>query len=67
MLLSQSMNCPLLGVDFKIDATSGAWVFLEANPMPCFQGYDMRCGGAIGTAILDYLAGRVPVRSAMPS
>ena len=55
--LSAAMNCPLLGIDFKIDADSGKWVLLEANPLPCFQGYDARSGGRISRAIAAYLAG----------
>jgi hypothetical protein len=53
--LSATMNCPLLGVDFKIDDRTGRWVILEANTLPCFQGYDRRANGAISRAILNYL------------
>lgn len=53
--LARLTGAPLLGVDFKIDATTGRWVLLEANTMPCFQGYDVRAGGAIGDAVADLL------------
>ncbi|MFZ3467803.1 ATP-grasp domain-containing protein [Streptomyces sp. 4.24] len=52
--LSRAVGAPLLGVDFKI-AEDGRWVFLEANSMPCFQGYDVRAGGRISADLVAYL------------
>jgi len=48
------LDTPFLGIDFKIDRATGDWYFLEANSMPCYQGYDVRCGGAIGRAIAEW-------------
>jgi hypothetical protein len=53
--LTAHCGVPLLGVDFKIERATGAWFFLEANSMPCFEGYDERAGGAISRAIVDWL------------
>lgn len=49
------LNCAFLGIDFKISQTTGEWYFLEANSMPAYQGYDKRAGGAISSALADYL------------
>ncbi|MEY9834820.1 hypothetical protein [Streptacidiphilus sp. EB103A] len=46
---------PFLGVDFKIQESTGEWFFLEANPMPCYEGYDIRADGAISKAIVEWL------------
>jgi hypothetical protein len=54
--LAQHCGVPLLGVDFKLERSTGAWYFLEANSMPCFEGYDERAGGAISRAIVDWLS-----------
>ncbi|MFE3183427.1 hypothetical protein ACFXKR_21540 [Streptomyces violascens] len=54
--LTAHTGLPLLGVDFKIDEATGEWYFLEANAMPCFEGYDRRAGGAITAAMADWLA-----------
>lgn len=54
--LTEYCGVPLLGVDFKIERATGAWFFLEANSMPCFEGYDKRAGGAISRAIVDWLS-----------
>jgi len=56
--LTEHCGVPLLGVDFKIDRTTGDWYFLEANAMPCFEGYDHRANGAISRAIVDWLTTR---------
>jgi hypothetical protein len=53
--LTEHCGVPLLGVDFKIDRATGDWYFLEANSMPCFEGYDTRAEGAISRAIVDWL------------
>ena len=55
--LVEATGIPLLGVDFKIDAATGEWLFLEANSMPAFEGYDRRAGGAISRAMARWLAG----------
>ncbi|MFJ5551144.1 RimK family alpha-L-glutamate ligase [Streptomyces sp. NPDC093225] len=55
--LTAHTGTPLLGVDFKIDAATGEWYFLEANAMPCFEGDDRRAGGAISRAMAHWLAG----------
>jgi hypothetical protein len=53
--LTEHCRVPLVGVDFKVDRATGEWFFLEANSMPCFEGYDERAGGAISRAIADWL------------
>ncbi|WP_410614040.1 RimK family alpha-L-glutamate ligase [Amycolatopsis sp. lyj-109] len=55
--LTGHCRVPLLGVDFKIERATGQWFFLEANSMPCFEGYDERAGGAVSRAIAEWLAG----------
>jgi hypothetical protein len=40
--------------DFKIDPDGTYWC-LEANPMPGYGPYDLRCGGAISRALRRYL------------
>lgn len=49
---------PFLGIDFKIDPGTGEWFFLEANPMPGYDGYDRRAGGRISSAIANWILGR---------
>lgn len=58
--LTAHTGIPLLGVDFKIDRATGEWYFLEANAMPCFEGYDCRAGGAITRAMATWLAAPEP-------
>jgi len=53
--LSATCKIPFLGIDFKIKKTTGEWYFLEANTMPCYQGYDRRAKGAISRAIIEWL------------
>ena len=53
--LTEHCGVPLLGVDFKIERATGEWFFLEANSMPCFEGYDERAGGVISRAIAEWL------------
>ncbi|MFD7256316.1 hypothetical protein [Streptomyces sp. NPDC059874] len=53
--LTAHTGIPLLGVDFKIDRATGEWYFLEANAMPCFEGYDRRAEGAITGAMARWL------------
>ncbi len=53
--LVEAMGSPFLGVDLKRDSTSGEWLLLEANPMPGYEGYDKRAGGAISRALVDWL------------
>jgi len=45
---------PFLGIDFKIEGKTGDWYFLEANNMPCYQGYDVRSGYKISGAIKNW-------------
>jgi glutathione synthase/RimK-type ligase-like ATP-grasp enzyme len=54
--ISKIANQPLMGIDFKVEHTSGKWYFLEANSMPCYQPYDKRAGGQISEAIAAYLS-----------
>lgn len=42
------------GWDFKIDNQGRFWC-LEANPMPGYDGYDMRAGGAISRTLVERL------------
>ncbi|MFJ7154358.1 RimK family alpha-L-glutamate ligase [Streptomyces sp. NPDC101118] len=56
--LTAHTGVPLLGVDFKVDRATGEWYFLEANAMPCFEGYDRRAGGAITRAMARWLGSR---------
>jgi hypothetical protein len=35
--LARVRGTPLLGVDFKIQTSTGDWFFLEANSLPCYQ------------------------------
>jgi len=58
--MSVSLDAPLLGVDLKVDARTGEWFLLEANAMPCFEGYDRRAGGAISASLVRYLTGAGP-------
>jgi glutathione synthase/RimK-type ligase-like ATP-grasp enzyme len=60
--LTRACSIPFLGVDFKLQRSSGDWFFLEANSLPCYQGYDRRTGGAISRAIVDWLS--TPARAA---
>jgi glutathione synthase/RimK-type ligase-like ATP-grasp enzyme len=54
--LAQLCSTPLMGIDFKLSAENRDWYFLEANAMPCYQGYDRRASGAIGRAIVAWLS-----------
>jgi glutathione synthase/RimK-type ligase-like ATP-grasp enzyme len=56
--LVAACGLPFLGVDFKIEASNDEWIFLEANAMPCYEGYDVRAGGAISRALVDWLTAR---------
>jgi len=53
--LTREMGLRMSGVDFKRHAQTGELYFLEANSMPCFEGYDRRAGGAIGDALVRSL------------
>jgi hypothetical protein len=44
--------------DFKIDSDGTYWC-LEANPMPGYGPYDLRCDGAITRILLHHLGARV--------
>lgn len=45
----------LIGMDFRV-TSSGEYFVLEANPMPGYDGYDRRAGGAISRALFSMLA-----------
>lgn len=51
---SRAMGLAFTGWDFKVDANGTYWC-LEANPMPGYDVYDRRAGGAISGAILRFL------------
>ncbi|NUP65321.1 MAG: hypothetical protein HOW71_24485 [Nonomuraea sp.] len=53
--LTAFCEIPLLGIDFKLEESTGTWFFLEANSLPCFEGYDRRADGAISRAIVNWL------------
>jgi len=52
-----------MGVDFKIQESTGQWFFLETNSMPCYEGYDRRAGGAICRGIVKWLTATTPQHS----
>lgn len=52
--LQRKTALPMMGIDFRV-TPGGDWLFLEANPMPAYQGYDRRCRGAISAAVIDWL------------
>jgi hypothetical protein len=54
--LVQRMNTSFLGIDFKVEARTGKWYFLEANSMPAYHGYDKRCEFAISNALGRFLS-----------
>jgi|SRR6185369_7860486 len=64
--LQRQSQLPFLGIDFKIDRATGEWFFLEANPMPGYEGYDRRAGGAISEAIAVWLRSKSAPASAVP-
>ena len=53
--LSALLETPMLGIDFKIQAETGIWFFLEANTMTQYTREDVRLGGAITRAIVAWL------------
>ena len=50
-----SHRLPFAGFDFKLCHNTGAWYVLEANPMPGYDMYDRRLGGAISSSLLSLL------------
>jgi len=68
---TQSLGLAFAGWDFKIDGNGAYWC-LEANPMPGYGPYDVRCGGAISSGLLTYLGsernltGRAPYTLSSP-
>jgi RimK-like ATP-grasp domain len=52
--LCAKLGCPFMGIDLRVDL-EGNYYFLEANSMPCFEGYDRRSSGAISSALIEYL------------
>lgn len=55
--IASQLGLDFLGIDFKFSEKNGLWYFLEANPMPCYHGYDIRSGWRISNEICSYLAG----------
>jgi glutathione synthase/RimK-type ligase-like ATP-grasp enzyme len=53
--LATACRLPMLGIDFKIQNTTGEWFFLEANSMPAYHFYDRRAGGVIAAAVIEWL------------
>lgn len=51
---ARNMQLAFTGWDFKIDS-EGRWWCLEVNPMPGYDSYDRRCGGAITRSIVSWL------------
>jgi glutathione synthase/RimK-type ligase-like ATP-grasp enzyme len=57
-ILRRELGIPFIGVDFKIQRSTGAWFFLEANPQPGYDWYDRRANGAISRALVEWLTAR---------
>ena len=53
---TRALGLVFAGWDFKVGADGIYWC-LEANPMPGYDVYDRRAGGAISFALIDYLHG----------
>jgi hypothetical protein len=51
---TRSLGLGFSGWDFKIDESDKFWC-LEANPMPGYSPYDIRCDGAISNALIAQL------------
>ena len=51
---AESEGLAFMGFDFKI-AKDGTWYCLEANPMPGYDGFDVRFGHSISDALIDEL------------
>ena len=51
---SRTMGLAFTGWDFKVDLDGTYWC-LEANPMPGYDVYDRRAGGAISESLYRYL------------
>jgi RimK-like ATP-grasp domain len=56
---TRQIGLAFAGWDFKIDSDEQYWC-LEANPMPGYSPYDLRCDGAITRALLRYLGAELP-------
>ncbi len=56
-LISATSNLGLVfaGWDFKVSSEDGRVWCLEANPMPGYDGYDRRLGGAVTASLLKCL------------
>jgi hypothetical protein len=52
---TRDLGLAFAGWDFKIEPSGKYWC-LEANPMPGYLPYDLRCGGAISRALVAYLS-----------
>jgi hypothetical protein len=57
--LTRATGKPFLGIDFKIQRSTGDWFFLEANPQPGYDYFDRRADGKIARALVELLAGEV--------
>ena len=53
--LSALLETPMLGIDFKVQADTGTWFFLEANITTQYTHEDQRLDGAITRAIVAWL------------
>ena len=51
---ARGMGLEFTGWDFRVDGR-GRWWCLEANPMPGYDWYDLRCDGAISDAVCRLL------------
>ena len=54
---TRSAGLLFAGWDFKLDSQGRFWC-LEANPMPGYDGYDMRAEGAISRSLVERLTSR---------
>jgi hypothetical protein len=61
--ICRASGAVFMGIDFKVDARTDEWFVLEANAMPCYQGYDRRAGFTITAAIAEYLMCGIAGRS----
>lgn len=49
-----------VGFDFRVDAATGDWWLLEANPMPGFDFYDRLVDWQISLLVKKLLTGEIP-------
>ena len=53
--LSVLMETPMLAIDFKVQAETGTWFFLEANIMMQYRREDIQLDGLITGAVIAWL------------